>query len=85
LSFQNADSVDAVELQAGVDALNKQGEAVGSDAKPRVVVRLAGALDIVAKQLRGLVSIGISEVVVEVDWPTDDGPRRTVERLRNAV
>ena len=54
----------------------------------RVVVRITGAagrLDALAPRLGGLVAVGVTEVIVDLDWSHDDGPARGAETLRAAV
>jgi probable F420-dependent oxidoreductase len=52
---------------------------------PRDVLRLVGSPDVAAKAADGLVSAGITEVVVDVDWKRIDRARREIERIRDAA
>ena len=54
----------------------------------RFVVRVTGAdrkLGALASRLESLAAVGVTEVVVDVDWDDERGPRRSLETLRSAV
>jgi probable F420-dependent oxidoreductase len=54
----------------------------------RVIVRVTGAdrrVEEVARRLGSLAAAGATDVVIDVDWNTDDGAARAVETLRAAV
>jgi probable F420-dependent oxidoreductase len=54
----------------------------------RVVVRVTGAdrrTGELARRLESLAGAGASDVVIDVDWSGEDGPKRAVETLRAAV
>ena len=54
----------------------------------RIVVRVTGAdrkLDVLAARLDSLADAGATEVIVDVDWESTDGPSRTFDTLRSAV
>ena len=77
-------SEDAV--GAGVDALRASAETGGRNL--RVVVRVTGAqrrLDELGRRLGPLVEAGATEVIVDVDWDSEEGPARAFESLRAAV
>jgi probable F420-dependent oxidoreductase len=52
---------------------------------PRDVLRLVGSPDLAARAAGDLVSAGITEVVVDVDWKHDDRARQEIERIRDAA
>jgi len=54
----------------------------------RIVVRVTGAdrkLDVLAGRLESLAEAGATEVVVDVDWETVEGPVKGFDTLRSAV
>jgi len=54
----------------------------------RIVVRVTGAdrkLDVLATRLESLAGAGATELVVDVDWDTDEGPAKGFYILRSAV
>lgn len=83
IAFQRADSIDLATLAAGIEAIRTQARVAGRVAS-RAVVRLAGPVELVARAVPNLASIGITEVIVEVDWQSDSGPQDAVKSLRAA-
>ena len=54
----------------------------------RVVARITGAdrrVQEVARRLSSFAAAGATDIVIDVDWNSDDGPQRAVEVLRAAV
>jgi probable F420-dependent oxidoreductase len=54
----------------------------------RAVLRISGAerrMDELARRLASLASAGATEVIVDVDWSDEDGPRRAFDALRSRV
>jgi len=54
----------------------------------RIVVRVTGAdrkLDVLATRLESLAGAGATELVVDVDWATDEGPTKGFDVLHSAV
>lgn len=54
----------------------------------RIVVRVTGAdrkLDVLATRLESLAGAGATELVVDVDWATDEGPAKGFDVLHSAV
>ena len=54
----------------------------------RIVVRVTGAdrkLDVLATRLVSLAGAGATELVVDVDWATDEGPAKGFDVLHSAV
>jgi probable F420-dependent oxidoreductase len=82
LAFQRASDLDLVALEEGMDLMRATAAALGRPAG-RTVVRLTGPLEDAAAALPVLTSIGIDEVIIEVDWLAPDGPERTLERMRS--
>jgi probable F420-dependent oxidoreductase len=64
-------------------------KAAGRDgARYRAVLRVSGAerrMDELASRLGSLAGAGATEVIVDVDWGSDDGAARACEALRAAV
>ncbi|MEP6751875.1 MAG: TIGR03619 family F420-dependent LLM class oxidoreductase [Candidatus Dormiibacterota bacterium] len=78
-----ADGLSAVK-QAGHEAGRPAGELDGF----RIVVRVTGAdrkLDGLATRLASLAEAGATDVIVDVDWDSEDGPARSFDILRSAV
>jgi probable F420-dependent oxidoreductase len=84
LAFQSAGSVDIAALAAGMELLRKRASAAERKT-PRVVVRLTGPFELAARTMPDLASIGISEVIVDVDWQSERGPKQTLETLLAAL
>ncbi len=85
LAFQRADTVDVAALRAGMDQCRTFAQSAGRVRPLRTIVRITGPLPAVVQHLKPLADIGVSDVIVEADWLADDGPRQTLEALRNAV
>jgi probable F420-dependent oxidoreductase len=54
----------------------------------RIVVRVTGVdrkLDVLATRLGSLAGAGATELVVDVDWDSDEGPAKSFDTLRSAV
>jgi hypothetical protein len=85
LAFQRAETVDIAAIRAGMVQCRTLARSLGREQTLRTVVRITGPLTSVVQHLRPLADIGVSDVIVEVDWLTDDGPRQTLEALRSAV
>jgi probable F420-dependent oxidoreductase len=74
----------AVLREAGTRAGRSPAELDGF----RIVVRVTGAdrkLDVLATRLESLAGAGATELVVDVDWDTDEGPAKGFDILRSAV
>jgi probable F420-dependent oxidoreductase len=74
----------AVLREAGTRAGRQPAELDGF----RIVVRVTGAdrkLDVLATRLESLAGAGATELVVDVDWDTDEGPAKGFDILRSAV
>ena len=79
-------------IAAGLAALRKAGSEAGRSQAEldgfRLVVRITGAdrkPGAVAARLESLAAAGATEVVVDVDWDDERGPRRSLDTLRSAV
>ena len=54
----------------------------------RIVVRVTGAdrkLDLLGSRLDSLAEAGATDLIVDVDWDSEDGPARSFDVLRSAV
>lgn len=85
LAFQRAETVDLDDLSAGLLQIADDARSAEREPPTRAVARITGPLASVVQTLRGVQSIGFTDVIVEVDWATEDGPRRTLEALREAA
>jgi probable F420-dependent oxidoreductase len=81
VALQHVDEIDFDILGAGVAAIAAESARVGRVAPGRVVMRVAGPTPSVAGRLAGLEEVGVTDVVVDVNWG-NGGPRQTVEMLR---
>jgi probable F420-dependent oxidoreductase len=88
-------SLDDLSESAIADGLEVLREAGARAGRPpaelddfRIVVRVTGAdrrLDALAERLGSLAGAGATELVVDVDWDSDQGPARGFDTLRSAV
>ena len=72
------------DIAAAVDTMRAEGARDGA----RVILRVTGAadrLDALASRLGTLSGAGVTEVIVDVSWKEEDGPRRAADLLRNAA
>lgn len=81
VALQHVDEIDLDILGAGVADIAAESARAGRDAPRRIVMRVAGPTPSVAGQLAGLQKVGVTDVIVDVDWG-NGGPRRTVEMLQ---
>ena len=85
LAQQSALSIDVSELRSGIGAMHAAADAIGRNSGDlRVVLRLvesAGAPELVAERFESLAAVGVTDVIIDVDWATDDGPERAADVL----
>ncbi|HUY73166.1 MAG TPA: TIGR03619 family F420-dependent LLM class oxidoreductase [Candidatus Dormibacteraeota bacterium] len=86
------DELSEERLGRGVEALKAAASAAGRRREEldrfRVVVRVTGAdrkLASLGNRLESLAAAGATELIVDVDWDGEDGPRRSFETLRSAA
>jgi probable F420-dependent oxidoreductase len=84
LALQHADEIDTEALRAGLEAIRREAERAGRPAPERAAIRIPGPTDSVARRLAELGAVGITDLIVDVDWLTEDGPARTLSALRTA-
>jgi probable F420-dependent oxidoreductase len=79
-------------VAAGLAVLREAGAKAGRPPAElddfRVVVRVTGAdrkLDMLATRLETLAGAGATELIVDVDWESDEGPAKSFDALRSAV
>ena len=72
MGFQYADRIDPEEIRWRIRAIEEEAAAGGRPAPTRMAMQTPGPTEPLAECLRDLVSAGIDEVVVSVDW-TDPG------------
>jgi probable F420-dependent oxidoreductase len=79
-------------VAAGLAVLREAGAKAGRPPAElddfRVVVRVTGAdrkLDVLATRLETLAGAGATELIVDVDWESDEGPAKSFDALRSAV
>jgi probable F420-dependent oxidoreductase len=81
-------AMDGISEEAIASAVATMKAAGRSGATYRAVLRISGAdhrMDELARRLDSLADAGATEVIVDVDWSHDDGPRRALETLRAAA
>jgi probable F420-dependent oxidoreductase len=81
-------SMETLSEEAIASAVGTMRSAGRSGLSYRAVLRISGAdhrMDELARRLDSLASAGATEVIVDVDWGDEDGPRRAIEALRSAV
>jgi alkanesulfonate monooxygenase SsuD/methylene tetrahydromethanopterin reductase-like flavin-dependent oxidoreductase (luciferase family) len=81
VALQHVDEIDLHAIDAGVAAIAAESARAGRVAPSRVVMRVAGPTPSVAERLAGLQEVGVTDVVVDVNWG-QGGPRQTVEMLQ---
>ena len=85
LAQQSALAIDVSELRKGLEAMNAAADAIGRDSSDlRVVLRLvesAGVPELVADSFESLAAVGVTDVIIDVDWAADDGPERAADVL----
>jgi len=85
LAQQSALSIDVAALEQGVGAMRAAADTVGRDPSDlRVIVRLVESADVpelVAASMESLAEIGVTDVIIDVDWARDDGPERSAAVL----
>lgn len=85
LAQQTAPAIDMAALQGGIEDMEAAARAIGRDPSGlRVVVRVVDSVDkaeVVAERLDSLAEIGVTDVIVDVDWASIDGPERAASAL----
>lgn len=84
LAFQRASHLDIPAIEQGLALMHEEAKEGGRYA-PHAVVRLTGSLDDAAAAVPKLAAVGVTEVIVEVDWLRPDGPERTLEQMRTSA
>lgn len=86
------DELSEERLAGGVEVLRAAATAAGRGRDEldrfRIVVRVTGAdrkLESLAARLGSLAGAGATDLIVDVDWDDEAGPRRSFETLRSAV
>ncbi len=92
LAQYSLESLSESAIAAGLAVLREAGAKAGRPpaevAGFRIVVRVTGAdrkLDVLAARLGSLAGAGATELVVDVDWDSDEGPAKSLDTLRSAV
>ena len=85
LAQQSALGIEMAMLEAGIEAMREAARAIDRDPiELRVVVRVVDSAhrpDMVAESLDALGDVGVTDVIVDVDWASDDGPERAAAAL----
>lgn len=84
LGQYTVDTLAERDVASAVEVMRNEGAA----ADGRVILRvtgLAGKAEALASRLGALADAGATEVIVDVDWKSEDGPRRAADVLRNAA
>ena len=92
LAQYSLDDLSEKGVADGLAVLREAGTRAGRPPEEldhfRIVVRVTGAdrkLDVLATRLESLAGAGATELVVDVDWDTDEGPAKGFDILRSAV
>jgi len=81
-------SMDGLSEQQVATAVADMKAAGGGSRPHRAVLRISGAerrMEELAARLGPLADAGATEVIVDVDWSSEDGPRRAFDALRTRV
>ena len=85
LPHQSGHSMDPKALEEPITLMRKSAAAVGNDPENlRVVLRInqsANCLKEVAENRDAFASVGVHDIVVDVDWTIDGGPEQAAELL----
>jgi alkanesulfonate monooxygenase SsuD/methylene tetrahydromethanopterin reductase-like flavin-dependent oxidoreductase (luciferase family) len=92
LAQYGIDELSEERVAGGVEVLRAAATAAGRGRDEldrfRIVVRVTGAdrkLELLAGRLGSLAAAGATDLIVDVDWDDEAGPRRSFETLRSAV
>lgn len=81
LGFMFANAVDPEQV-----AVARRGiEAAGGTSSARIMIRVPGDPTGLEPHVASLQRAGVDDLIVNVPWTEDGGPRRTVEMLRSAL
>lgn len=88
-SLENLSEAGIADGLAAIRKTGRQAKRPESElAGFRIVVRVTGAdrkLDVLASRLASLAEAGATDLVVDVNWDSEDGPARSFDTLRSAV
>lgn len=85
LAIAHVETFDVGVLAAGSEKIRVEAAIVDRPAPRRVVIRMPGPAKQVAQHLTALAGVGVTDVIVDVDWIGSDGPHRTLEILRASL
>ena len=85
MAFQYTEEIDVGKIRGSVVAFNEEAALAGRPPPTRLAMRAPGPIEPLAEQLDELVSAGITEVVVTVDWNDRDAVAESLDLLQRAT
>lgn len=84
LAIQHVDEINVAGLRSILNTIGKAAQVAGRPMPERVAMRISGPTDDIARRLGDLVEVGVTDVVVDIDWLDGASPRSIAEMLRKA-
>lgn len=85
LPHQSGHSIDPKALEEPISLMRSSATAFGNDPEElRIVLRInqsANRIEEVAQNIEAFDSVGVHDIVVDVDWTVDGGPERAADLL----
>ena len=85
VAFQYTDEIDPEAFHAGVEVIEAEAALAGRPAPTRMALQAPGPLEPLADRLADLVSAGLTEIIVSVDWTAPDDVRAGLDLLRRSA
>ena len=85
VAIQEAEKLDPSILGASIRAIREEATRRGRAIPNRNVLRVPGSPELIAPHIGALSEAGVTDVILDVDWTSDLGPRRTLETIRNEL
>ena len=84
LAIQHVEEINVAALRSIMENIGNTAHLAGRPMPERIAMRISGPIDDIARQLGALVKVGVTDVVVDVDWLDRDSLSSTAEMLRKA-
>ena len=85
MAFQYTDEIDPDEVRAAIRVIREEATSAGRPSPTRLAMRTPGPTEPLTERLGDLVSAGITEVVVSVDWTVPDRVAAALHLLRRSA
>ena len=85
IGFQYTEAIDLDRVRAGIRVIGEEAALAGRPRPARLAMQTPGPTGPLAEHLPDLVSAGITEVVVSVDWTAPDRVRASLDLLRRSA